>query len=96
MSDTAFKEADALDRRIELARRLMREGSAEQILDQALKRDNYNTTLLFGYLRSFVKLAQFSDVTLAAEALATTRQTVVRHICELENLLETKLFVKKV
>lgn len=83
---------DGLDERLDIARRLLRTPSPSKLLEQANRLDNFNVSLLYGYVRSFVSLAFTGDVEVAARSQGQTRQTVKRHILELENLLETALF----
>ena len=83
---------DTLDERMRIARNVLRVGNPEIFLAEAEKLDTYNQNLLFGYVRSFLHLAYCGDVQIAADSLGTTRQSVKRHIVELENLLEVKLF----
>lgn len=83
---------DGLDERMEIARRLLRVRDAEALLNEASRLDNFNVNLLYGYVRSFVRLAYLGDVREAALQLGTTRQSIKRHVLELENLLEAQLF----
>lgn len=84
--------ADELEARISIAKALIREANPLDVLQSAEEGGSYNVHLLYGYIGSFVKLAYVGDVNLAAEALSVTRQTVKRHIVELEDLLDAQLF----
>lgn len=92
MSYLSAASLDDLDKRLELARRVLRMENADAFLTEMGDRERYNANLLFGYVRSFVRLAYLGDVSIAARELETTRQTIGRHIMELENLLECTLF----
>lgn len=83
---------DSLDERMGIARRLLRSQDAEALLDAASRLDNFNVNLLYGYVRSFVRLAYLGDVRDVALQLELTRQSIKRHVLELENLLEAQLF----
>ncbi len=83
---------DDLDGRMDTARRVLRMENPEQFIQNALDREKFNLNLLFGYLRSFVKLAYAGDIRRVAQDLDTSRQTVARHIHELENMLNADLF----
>lgn len=83
---------DSLDERMDIARRVLRYGDPANFFDQAVQMDNFNVNLLYGYVRSFVKLAYLGDVRAASDQLRITRQSIKRHILELENLLDVQLF----
>lgn len=85
-------EGDCLDDRMAVARRLLRMKNPTEFVERACRLDNFNINLLFGYVRSFVRLAYLGDVNIAAKELGVTRQSIKRHIHELENLLECELF----
>lgn len=83
---------DCLDERIEIARRVLRKTDPSDFLEQAAKLEGFNVNLLYGYVRSFVKLAYMGDVRQVSKHLDITRQSIKRHILELENLLDAQLF----
>ena len=59
--------------------------------DRAMK-TNVRTPVLFEMLRSFTVLADHLSLTKAVTELGTTRQTIRRHIKELENIKQATLF----
>lgn len=83
---------DSLDERMRIARDVLRKDSPDYFFERAKSLDDFNENLLFGYVRSFVKLAYLGDVQKVASSLGNTRQSVKRHILELENLLNAQLF----
>lgn len=83
---------DTLEARLDTARRLLRSEDPAAIVRSAEGLAGANITLLYGYVRSFVRLSYNGNVDDAAQRLGLTRPTVQRHIVELENLLEVPLF----
>ncbi|MEM7751763.1 MAG: LysR family transcriptional regulator [Pseudomonadota bacterium] len=90
----SIDKLDTLDERVNIARRLLRHQDPTALLDHAQGLDGCNINLLYGYVRSFVRLAYLGDVQKVADGLGITRQSVRNHILELENLLEVQLFDK--
>lgn len=92
MSIVSVIEVDELDDRLEVARRALRVDGVDEIIASAMNREKYNINILFGYIRSFVGLAAVKDVSVVADQFSTTRQTIGRHVHELENMIGCELF----
>lgn len=58
------------------------------------KPDRINSTLLFGIVRSFVRLAELKNVDIAAQEIGISRQSVTSQIRSLEQHLGEALFEK--
>lgn len=83
---------ETLEARIEIKTRLLRTEDPSAILESADLLDSCDANLLYGYVRTFVKLAYSGNVNSVADRLGMTRQSIKNHIVQLENLLEAALF----